>query len=93
MKIMLGAVLLSLLVGCTSTPSPQVRQATHQFQTVNRSMSRDDVYRLLGQPQSTLADGRQQWRVSDRQQTAVLLLRFGPDGKITEIEQHYPLKD
>jgi hypothetical protein len=92
MKTMLQVVLLSLLVGCASTPSPQVREAAQRYQAVNRSMDRDDVYRLLGQPQRTLADGRQQWRVSDGRHSAELSLRFSPDGKIAEIEQHYPLR-
>jgi hypothetical protein len=91
MKMILQMMLLALLVGCASTPSPKVRQAAQTYQVVNRSMSREEVYRTLGLPQSRLADGREQWRVSDGRQSAELLLRFGVDGKITEMEQHYPL--
>jgi hypothetical protein len=91
MKMILRMLLLTLLVGCASTPSPQIREAAQKYQAVNRWTSRDDVYRLLGEPQSRLTDGREQWRVSDGRQSAELLLRFGPQGSITEMEQHYPV--
>jgi len=91
MKNTLQIILLSLLVGCASAPSPQVREAAQKYQAVSRSMSRDEVYRLLGPPQSTLQDGRQQWRVSEGGNVAELLLRFSPDGKIAEMEQHHSL--
>jgi outer membrane biogenesis lipoprotein LolB len=92
MRTVLLIVLLSLLVGCASTPSPQVQQAARKYQAVNRWMTRDDIYQLLGQPQSTLADGRQQWRFSDQRYGAELLLRLSPDGTISEMEQHFPLQ-
>jgi hypothetical protein len=91
MKIILQMMLLTLLVACASTPSPEVRQAAKKYQGVNRSMGREEVYRTLGQPQSRFEDGREQWRVFDSRHSAELLLRFGADGSITEMEQHYPL--
>lgn len=92
MRTTLQVVLLSVLIGCASPPSPQVTQAARQYQAVNRWMSQDEVYRLLGQPQTTLTDGRKQWRVSDGQTSAELLLRIGPNGRISELEQHFPLQ-
>jgi hypothetical protein len=74
--------LLLFAFGCASTLSPEIRQAAQRYQTVNRWMNRDEVYRILGQPQNRLADGREQWRVSDRGESAELLLRF---------EQRYPM--
>ena len=91
MKMIVQMMLLTLLVGCASTPSPEVRQAAQRYQAVSRWMSRDEVYRILGQPQSRLSDGREQWRVSGNRHSAELLLRFGADGNITEMEQHYPM--
>ena len=91
MKMIVQMMLLTLLVGCASTPSPPIKEAAQKYQAVSRWTSRDEVYRILGQPQSRLADGREQWRVSDGQQSAELLLRFGTEGNITEMEQHYPI--
>lgn len=91
MRMILKMLLLTLLVGCASTPSPQIREAAQKYQVVNRWMSRDDVYHILGQPQSRLADGRERWRVSDGGNSAELLLRFGIEGNIIEMEQHYPI--
>ena len=79
---------LIILVGCAWWgPSKQVRRAAGKYQTVDRSMNKDDVYRLLGTPQDTLVDGRQQWRVVDGHHSAELRLRFNPDGSIAEIER------
>ncbi len=91
MKFLLQMLLLIFLLACASSPSPRIRQAVERYQAVHRWMTREEVYRTLGQPQSTLADGREQWRVADGRQSAELLLRFGADGKITEMEQHYPI--
>jgi hypothetical protein len=91
MKILLQIFLLILLVGCAWWgPSKEVRRAARHYQDVDHSMSKDDVYRMLGSPQQTLADGRQQWRVSDGKHSAELRLRFNPDGSIAEIEQLPP---
>ncbi len=91
MKSILQIVLLTLLAGCASAPHSQVRQAIQKYQKVNRWTPHGDVYRMLGQPQNKLPDGREQWLVSDGQQSAELLLRFSPNGAIAEMEQHYPL--
>jgi len=86
-KTFLQIVPLILLVGCGLFPSKEVRQAARRYQDVDHTMNKDDVYRMLGNPQSTLVDGRQQWRVSDGKHSAELRLRFNPDGSIVEIEQ------
>ena len=95
MKTLLLKSLLVFLVGCASTntpPSPEVIRAADQFQAVTRSMSRDDVYRLLGHPQNVTTDGREQWSVSDGRDVATLSLRFRLNGKIVEVEKHYPME-
>lgn len=79
---------LAFLVGCASTHSPKVRQAAHQYQSVDRSMSREDVYHILEQPQSRLANGCEQWLVLDGRQRAQLLLRFGADGNMTSMQRN-----
>ena len=90
-KTFFQTVSLIILVGCAWWgPSKQVRRAAGKYQTVDHSMNKDDVYRLLGNPQDTLVDGRQQWRVVDGKHSAELRLRFNPDGSIAEIERLFP---
>jgi hypothetical protein len=88
MKTIFYAILLGVLVGCASAPSPQITQAAEKYNGVNRGMNRREVYQLLGEPQSKLPDGREQWRAAEGRDTAELLLRFDGDGRIAEMEKH-----
>lgn len=88
MRRILYAILLGVLVGCASAPSPQITRAAENYRGVNRGMNRGEVYQLLGEPQNKSPDGREQWRVAEGGATAELLLRFDADGRITEVESH-----
>ncbi len=92
MKNTLHTVILLLLVGCAtrqpSQVSAQIDQAIRRYQAVTDTMTRDEVYRSLGQPQKAGADGSAQWRTSDGRQAAVLSLSFTPDGKIASRDLH-----
>jgi hypothetical protein len=92
MKIILPSVLLMLIVGCATRHAahypPQIQGAIQHYEAVTPSMSRADVYRLLGQPQKTSAEVIEQWTVYDGGQTAVLSIRFGPDGVVAHRDFH-----
>ena len=92
MKIILTAVLLTLLVGCGTRQSSQmpapIKQATQRYDAIKPTMNRAEVYQSLGQPQKTGADGVEQWRTSEGAQVATLAIRFGPDGKIVSRDFH-----
>lgn len=92
MKTLLMTFLLAMMAGCASNPSPQVLAAARRYQSVDRRMGREEVLRRLGPPQSVLPDGRERWQVSDAGGSAEILLRFGPDGGITEMEGHFPIQ-
>lgn len=79
------------LVGCASAPSQQVMQAAEKYQTVQRSMSRTEVYRILGEPQKKLPDGRELWCAINGRDTAEFWLRFDAGGNITEMEKRFPM--
>ena len=63
-----------------------VDQAGRAYSSVTRTMTRHDVYGLLGEPSNVLSDGRLQWRVSDGSQFAELKIKFNEDGSIAEME-------
>jgi len=92
MKYLLVLLFAAVLAGCASGPSPAIRQASQKYQKVDRfTMQREDVYRLLGEPQAKLADGREQWQVTDKKDSATIILKFKPDGHISSIEKRFPL--
>jgi type IV pilus biogenesis protein CpaD/CtpE len=80
-------ILLVVLVGCASRPSMEVREINHRYKAINRKMSRAEVHHILGQPDRILDDGRHLWRVEERDYYSELLVRFGPDGSIVELEK------
>jgi len=88
MKMIVLAAILIVLAGCATTGSSQVAEAAKEYQTVTRSMSRSEVYDMLGMPHATLPDGREHWRVAYGSKVAELWVRFEPDGGISEIERH-----
>lgn len=92
MKALPFAVLVTLLVGCASQhpaqPPTHAEQAIALYRVVKASMHRDEVYRSLGKPQKTSPDGVEEWRTPEGPRVAVLSLRFGPDGKVSNIDFH-----
>ena len=81
-----------LFVGCakrqTSQMPPPIREAMQRYHAISPSMSRADVYRAVGQPQKTSADGVEQWRTSDGRQVAVLSVTFKSDETVASSEAH-----
>jgi hypothetical protein len=57
------------------------------LQQITRTMSRDEVYSLLGPTPNTNLQGEQSWWARDSQgEYARLTLTFSPDGRITNME-------
>lgn len=50
-------------------------------------MSKAEVHQILGQPDRILDDGRLLWRVEEQDYFSELLVRFGPDDSIVELEK------
>lgn len=93
-SLQLLLVSLSVLTGsCASSPSSDVLSAADNYRAIHREMTRDSVYRQLGEPQTKMPGGFEKWHVSDGRHTSELLLRFSPGGEILEIEQHYPMAE
>lgn len=80
-------ILVVVLAGCASRPSVPLREANHRHQGINRTMSKAEVHQILGQPDRILDDGRLLWRVEEQDYFSELLVRFGPDDSIVELEK------
>jgi hypothetical protein len=63
-----------------------VEVANHRYEAISYSMKRADVYRALGQPNSTNAEGVIEWRTSEGEQAARISMKFQPDGTMTQRE-------
>ena len=90
MKTYVTLILIAVLTGCATTPSPpspQFKHASQKYATVSRSMNRDSVYQLLGPPKGTDEKGRQHWWIEEGRNREDLWLRFGHDGEMTEYER------
>ncbi len=92
MKALAFGLLVTLLVGCAKQQSAQsplhIEQATALYNAIKTTMPRDEVYRSLGKPQKTGPDGVEEWRTPEGTQVAVLSLRFGSDGKVSNRDFH-----
>ena len=88
MKTYVTLILIAVLTGCATTPSPQFKHASQKYATVSRSMNRDSVYQLLGPPKGTDEKGRQHWWIEEGRNRGDLWLRFGEDGQMISYERN-----
>jgi hypothetical protein len=86
-------ILLALLSGCASNPSP-TQLTMPQFQQIHVGMSRDEVYQLLGKPPGIDVEGvkyaiTEIWVAppDSHGQKARLSVLFGADGNAHQVEQ------
>jgi hypothetical protein len=81
-----------LLTGCGPRPSSElskpIAKAVRTYASITSAMTRDEVYRVLGQPQKKLESGAEEWRTADRTQVAVLSLTFSAEGRIERSSTH-----
>ncbi|MCD8534095.1 MAG: hypothetical protein LR011_04600 [Verrucomicrobia bacterium] len=80
-------ILAVVLAGCASRSSVPLREANVRHQEINRTMSKAEVHQILGQPDRILDDGRLLWRVEEQDYFSELLVRFGPDDSMVELEK------
>ena len=80
--IILGAILLG-----SPAMGAGIASAAQQYQAAARTMTRDEVYRELGRPQTTDAKGVQHWWIDDTQgECTELAVTFDPAGHVTNLE-------
>lgn len=81
--------LIALLCGCASPESSkmpaQIKEARQRYESLTHGMTRGDVHRLLGEPQSTQADGTEQWTTTEGTYLAPITVKFGPEGTIVGV--------
>jgi|ERR1022692_3413319 hypothetical protein len=95
MRFICTFILLALLSGCASSPSP-AQLTMHQFQQIHVGMSRDEIYQLLGKSQGGMAEGVKDvmteiWVAppdSHRQKVRLAIL-FWADGRAHKVEQDF----
>ncbi len=80
-------IILIVLAGCVSGYSSHVREASIRHQQIDREMMKEEVYRVLGNPDQIFEDGRHQWRVEDRDYFSELTVRFRSDGSVLDLEK------
>ena len=95
MRFICTFILLALLSGCTSSPSP-AQLTMHQFQQIHDGMSRDKVYQLLGKSQGGMAQGVKDvmteiWVAppDSHGQKVRLAILFWADGRAHKVEQDF----
>src|ERR1700733_12409242 len=93
MRFICTFILLGLLSGCASSLTP-AHLTMQRYQQIHVGMSRDEVYQLLGKPQSVEAQGvrdvtTELWIASPdgHGQRVRLAVLFWADGRAHQIEQ------
>jgi hypothetical protein len=95
MRFICTFILLALLSGCASSPSP-AQLAVQQFQKIHVGMSRAEVYQLLGKSQGGMLEGFKDVKTEiwvappdSHGQKVRLAILFWADGRAHKVEQDF----
>ncbi len=89
--LLLVGLALVLATACRSRPvfgQPSAfRERQELFQSIDRQMTKDEVFQLLGPPDLVEENGRHHWSIVRRKREAELIVWFTSTGAIGEISR------